>query len=284
MLLAGTAMTAISTHASAISTVQVGTLNAYDEITQNGKMAVKNWADIAVNFGWMHTTKWIEFSVDASAAASGNVVINLMDMSTPFTSASTSSSNGNITVMQSNGNTSHPAFSLFSVGAAGFDETLAVASANYNGGVGWNQVDLAADKKGAFLLAGGATGFVGYANSGKGFTNGSGDVVGHGSSGSSWGNEAGHDWAQLSLSLAAGNYLLAIGNSCYDLTSCGNEVTRRVVMDSNLTILTDEANPANRWNEATYQLSITSVPVPGAVWLFGSALAGLVGLRRRKAA
>ncbi len=33
-----------------------------------------------------------------------------------------------------------------------------------------------------------------------------------------------------------------------------------------------------------YQLTITSapVPVPGAVWLFGSALAGLVGLKRRK--
>ncbi len=33
-----------------------------------------------------------------------------------------------------------------------------------------------------------------------------------------------------------------------------------------------------------YQLTITTapVPVPGAVWLFGSALAGLVGLKRRK--
>ncbi len=31
-----------------------------------------------------------------------------------------------------------------------------------------------------------------------------------------------------------------------------------------------------------YQLTISSVPVPSAVWLFGSALAGLVGLKRRK--
>lgn len=29
--------------------------------------------------------------------------------------------------------------------------------------------------------------------------------------------------------------------------------------------------------------NVTAVPVPGAIWLFGSALAGLVGLRRRKA-
>ncbi len=42
-----------------------------------------------------------------------------------------------------------------------------------------------------------------------------------------------------------------------------------------------------RWNAnvADYSLAISTapVPVPGAVWLFGSALAGLVGLRRRKA-
>ncbi len=44
----------------------------------------------------------------------------------------------------------------------------------------------------------------------------------------------------------------------------------------------------SRWNAGVdgYALNITTspVPVPGAVWLFGSALAGLVGLRRRKAA
>ena len=30
--------------------------------------------------------------------------------------------------------------------------------------------------------------------------------------------------------------------------------------------------------------AVSSVPVPGAVWLFGSALAGFVGFKRRKAA
>jgi hypothetical protein len=30
-------------------------------------------------------------------------------------------------------------------------------------------------------------------------------------------------------------------------------------------------------------ISVSAVPVPGAVWLFGSALAGIIGLRRRKA-
>lgn len=44
----------------------------------------------------------------------------------------------------------------------------------------------------------------------------------------------------------------------------------------------------SRWNSGVdgYALSITSapVPVPGAVWLFGSAIAGLVGFGRRKTA
>lgn len=33
-----------------------------------------------------------------------------------------------------------------------------------------------------------------------------------------------------------------------------------------------------------YQLTISSVPVPGAVWLFGSAMAGLIGFSKRKRA
>lgn len=33
-----------------------------------------------------------------------------------------------------------------------------------------------------------------------------------------------------------------------------------------------------------YKLDITTVPVPGAVWLFGSALAGFIGVQRRKKA
>jgi hypothetical protein len=284
LLLTGAAMASISTHASAVSSTQLGALTANGVITQSGQMAVKNWADITVGLGWMHTTKWIEFSVDANAASAGNVIINLTDTSKRYTSASTAN-NGNTTIMKSNGNTSHPAFSLFSVGAAGFDEAVATAFVNYpNTGVGWTQVDVSPTKQGAFLLVGGVTGFEGYANSGTTFANSAGDNVGHGSSGSSYGTTAGHDWAELNISLAAGNYLLAIGNSCFTLANCGNEVTQRVVLDSNFNIITNETNPSGRWNNADYKLSITSVPVPGAVWLFGSALAGLVGLRRRPAA
>jgi hypothetical protein len=40
------------------------------------------------------------------------------------------------------------------------------------------------------------------------------------------------------------------------------------------------------WNgvKASYALDVAAVPVPGAVWLFGSAMAGLVGFSRRKKA
>jgi hypothetical protein len=35
---------------------------------------------------------------------------------------------------------------------------------------------------------------------------------------------------------------------------------------------------------ANYILEISSVPVPAAVWLFGSAMIGVLGLRRKSAA
>lgn len=40
------------------------------------------------------------------------------------------------------------------------------------------------------------------------------------------------------------------------------------------------------WNgvKASYALDVAAVPVPGAVWLFGSAMAGLVSISRRKKA
>ncbi len=45
-------------------------------------------------------------------------------------------------------------------------------------------------------------------------------------------------------------------------------------------------NGVGHWsaNVADYKLNITAVPVPGAVWLFGSAMAGLISFGRRKAA
>ncbi len=36
-------------------------------------------------------------------------------------------------------------------------------------------------------------------------------------------------------------------------------------------------------NATTYSMTVTAVPVPAAVWLFGSGLIGLIGIARRKA-
>jgi hypothetical protein len=38
------------------------------------------------------------------------------------------------------------------------------------------------------------------------------------------------------------------------------------------------------WSDTAdgYVLNVAAVPVPGAIWLFGSAMAGLIGFGRRK--
>jgi hypothetical protein len=47
-------------------------------------------------------------------------------------------------------------------------------------------------------------------------------------------------------------------------------------------LLGGNSGDGNFGPHARYQLEISSVPVPGAVWLFGSAIAGLVGFGKRK--
>jgi hypothetical protein len=64
--------------------------------------------------------------------------------------------------------------------------------------------------------------------------------------------------ATLTRFLAAGNYTLILGG--YDGTSPGTNLAYT----------------------ATISAAAAPVPVPGAVWLFGSALAGVVGFGRRK--
>lgn len=87
--------------------------------------------------------------------------------------------------------------------------------------------------------------------------------------------------------------VLDIGGWQLDLTSL-------VITDQKSSLLTLEgtgilsniADPSERtaatWTFSSqelssYSMSITAVPVPAAVWLFGSGLIGLVGLARKKA-
>lgn len=103
----------------------------------------------------------------------------------------------------------------------------------------------------------------------------------------------------LSTALDVGNYIVALGD--YKLTSekavagfnAGDALTGATGVntvtgaigqnhfDYQLTLTaTDYATGA----ALPVSLNVAAVPVPGAVWLFGSALAGFLGLRRRKLA
>ncbi len=42
-----------------------------------------------------------------------------------------------------------------------------------------------------------------------------------------------------------------------------------------------DVSPADEGTLISWELSLTPVPIPGAIWLLGSGLAGLVGLRRK---
>jgi hypothetical protein len=116
---------------------------------------------------------------------------------------------------------------------------------------------------------GGVTGTLGYANSGPtGWLNGNGETVGAGSAGSSV--VAGSS-AELILSgLSSGGYLLVVGSDLACGTFAGNTLAACPT-----TFLSGSYN-------LTITPSVSAVPIPAAVWLFGSALAGLGVFGRRK--
>jgi len=73
---------------------------------------------------------------------------------------------------------------------------------------------------------------------------------------------------------------IALGSGGIATMSCGNtcEVGDTYVLDY------AASNPEPSFGEESYKLHLegTVVPVPAAVWLFGSGLLGLVGVARRK--
>jgi hypothetical protein len=108
--------------------------------------------------------------------------------------------------------------------------------------------------------------FVGYANSGPtGWINGAGELIGSGSGGTvnvTAPTATTGGLADLILyGLAPGHYIMAVGGSCHT-ANC----------------------PSPLGTITTYTISAvqTAVPTPAAVWLFGSALAGLGVFGHRK--
>jgi len=117
----------------------------------------------------------------------------------------------------------------------------------------------------------GHDGWVGYAQNGVTFTNGDGDVVANGGAAnlssevvSGYSVDVSTSASLNLLDLASGYYLIGLGGACPDgLDSCNPTLTGETAFRD-------------------YTFTVSAVPVPAAIWLFGSAIAGLGFSSRRK--
>lgn len=257
-----------------IMSVGAGQTAVYHDYT-----TVKSWADLAIDLGWMHSVDWVQVNV----AQSGNYQIRSEILGVRNAQLANNATYSSTVIDTS----LHPAFSIWSMASSTFTSSgssnnptsvqsplaYGYTTGGNNNTMGFNQVAAPNGTNNAtFLGNGGVNGFVGYSNSGfSGWYNGNGDYVASGSAGASNGTAgSGFLYTDLTTYLAQGSYLIAMGGSCVNLQDCGP------YRDS----LT---GGAKSWGTGWHELTVTSVPVPGAVWLFGSALMGFVGLGRRKA-
>jgi hypothetical protein len=127
--------------------------------------------------------------------------------------------------------------------------------------------------------SGGATDYLGYANTGPtGWINGAGKTIANGQVGAgftgSFSATTGGSVAQMILqNLAIGKYLIAAGSN----TACGS-------FGSNTLAACPTSGLTGSYSFSIAQSAATPapVPIPAAVWLFGSALAGLGVIGQRK--
>lgn len=242
LLLAATQANAISLAGPAMHFPTTSTVN-----TASGTMATTSWSNSIGNakYGWAHTTHWYMLHVHNTSG----LTIDL--------NAGTAN----------NGAQANPAFSLFRVGDPGQPFSPAAASSHT-----FNQVAVTPTNQSGFLFNGtnsgagtGNVSFVAYTNSGPTYTGGvnaDGDTVLANSGGFGTGYSGNISTGTGSLSthinaISAGFYLLDVGGSD-PLTS---------------------PSPG-----ASYNLTVSAtspVPLPPALWLFGSALMGMLGLGRR---
>ena len=305
------AMAAYSTQANAFNSTNIGTFTGAT-ISEDSTTPFKAFSDYgAKNQGWVHTAKFFTLTVgDATAIATGttyDVQLKMMGR------GDLNLSNTALAAIN------NPSFAVWTAGTGtintgsvagqghGWNPTRGIdevgVDVNGNSGEIWTNSML-----GSAGVLSGHEGLIGYVNSGPTYTlinsfdplggqaqtetgaevhdavsNGALNTTSltwltdPGASSTSFtnnyyrdsttGNTVGTapDYAMMLLSgLKAGNYLIALGGSCPDLegtaatAGCGNG------------------------NQFTFEVSAAPVPVPGAVWLFGSAMAGLVGISRRK--
>lgn len=258
-LLGAASLTAVSQQSLAFSSTGLGTLSAGSTISHDGSTPYKSWSDYGtnINFGWVHTADWLNIQIgSASDIAAGN----RLDVEFKLSGGATDPLNtGGFTIWTSGTN---PV-----VEGSGFHEYNQVRGPN-DGGVATNN-SLASVGN----IISGHDGWVGYAQNGLSFLNGDGDYV---ANGGRWnttspfvnsGAANSVDGANLDLfGLKAGYYLIGLGGVCPNAsTTCMNQTPPR--------------------RNYTFTVSApAAVPLPGAVWLFGSAMAGFIGFTRRKTA
>jgi hypothetical protein len=263
----GTATLAgVSTQAGAFSSTSMGTFSG-TTLSVDGAAPFRSWSDYGtnVNFGWVHTADWLRVQVGSAS---------------DITSGSTYDVQFQLSPRGSTGPMTAGGFSIWTSGTAplidgsGFHEYNQVRGPSDGGITTNNNLGTA----GGGNIVNGRNGWVGYAQNGLSFTNGDGDAVANGGgwNGSSpYLTNPGSSYASAGTSatlslfgLKSGYYLIGLGGVCPDNhPSCNS------------------TSPASR--DYTFSVSTAApIPVPAAVWLFGSALAGMgvIGRRKHKAA
>lgn len=293
------AMTATDLSASPLT---AGTSASY-----SGNAPKRAWSDYNTgnNYGWTHTAKFFTFQVGTAAEIAAGTRFDL-----------------SVDLKQNGGSSpmNYPAFSIWTSGSTpvatgaannGYGHAWSQVRGPYDGGVAddpcVNGNDCSLGSNGWLGSGGGGNivpghdGWVGYANTGYSFSNGDGDKIQGLYAGASNPGNAGlyggattdplngtaltnvnaaspyvnggyatlvaTDAMLTLLGLKSGYYLIGLAGACPDNNLNGQNCAAAAGQAYKLTV----ANTG-----------VSAVPIPGAVWLFGSALAGFVGLQRRQ--
>ena len=311
-LLGISAMAGYSSQASAFGSTNLGTFTG-TTLSLNTTTPFRAFADyeagkgaLGYNQGWIHTAKFLRLTVGTAADIASGATFDVQ---------LTMTGRGPLTAT---GAINNPSFAVWTAGQGSINTGDASGVGhgwNPTRGYGETATDINGDTTTTltnyfFVAAGvlpGHDGWVGYVNSGPSYTIGQNldplgnqpqtangvpvlDPVAHGglNTSSPWLTNPGasstgytdnfyrdgyngpmvgstYDYAMMTLyGLKAGNYLIGTGGSCPDQ------------------LHETFAGACGLGNQFTFTVSTAApVPLPGAVWLFGSALAGLIGLKRR---
>ncbi len=291
------------------SSLPVLTAGAVDNVTGNAPK--RAWSDYGTNnnYGWTHTAQFRIFQVgnaaDLLAGTRFDVSVDLKGNggSTPMTSPAFTIWTSGTTPLVTGAANGHGYGHAWSQVRGGYgDGGVADDPAGKGGNAALGSNGWLGTGGGGNILDG-HDGWIGYANAGFSFVNGDGDLIQgltagatnstnigqygggasdplngtaitnvNGSSAYVNGGSATLSAGEAILNLAglkAGYYLIGYAGACADNNANGQACATAGARSYNLTIS---------------NAGVSSVPLPGAVWLFGSALAGFTAFGRRKMA